>query len=359
MVRRSVVGCLVAALFACGATGVTVQDGGTPDVDGGSDGGPSPVSDASVDASGHPDGGTTGRALGAFIGETNQRFPTMPGALPYYANEVGRAPAVVLWFAYLGKPFDATSFDAVHAAGSVPMITLQPGGSLPTPNLFPLTALARGDFDSSHLIPWADAARAWGHPFFLRFAHEMNSARTYPWGTAPGNPNLNTPADYVAAWRHVHDVFAAQNVTNAKWVFCPEEGAGALIAENYPGDAYVDWLCFDAYNRGTAGNVGWRSMLQTMKQTYDAVAALSPSKPIVVGETSSVEDGGDKAQWITQGLLQDIPAQLPRIRIFLWFDAIHTDPMGVTHDWEIASSPAALTAYKSVVASPMWQGTAF
>ena len=40
-------------------------------------------------------------------------------------------------------------------------------------------------------------------PLYLRFAHEMNGG-WFPWGVGT---NGNGPADYVAAWRHIHDIF--------------------------------------------------------------------------------------------------------------------------------------------------------
>ena len=33
--------------------------------------------------------------------------------------------------------------------------------------------------------------------------------------------NGNQPGEYVAAWRHVHDIFTAVGATNATWVWCP------------------------------------------------------------------------------------------------------------------------------------------
>ena len=86
---------------------------------------------------------------------------------------------------------------------------------------------------------WATAAKAWGHPFFLRFDHEMNGNWQFPWAELL---NGNKPGDYVKAWRHVHDMFTSLGATNVSWVWCPNVSGGSTrpMAQLYPGDAYVD-----------------------------------------------------------------------------------------------------------------------
>ena len=52
---------------------------------------------------------------------------------------------------------------------------------------------------------WAQQAKAWGHPWFLRW----NARDERPLeSVGDDRANINTPADFVAAWRHVHDIFA-------------------------------------------------------------------------------------------------------------------------------------------------------
>ena len=65
--------------------------------------------------------------------------------------------------------------------------------------------------------------------------------------------NGNRPGEYVAAWRHVHDIFTSVGANDVTWVWCPNvdpdhkmQSLGSL----YPGDAYVDWTCLDGYNWG-------------------------------------------------------------------------------------------------------------
>ena len=42
--------------------------------------------------------------------------------------------------------------------------------------------------------------------------------------------NGNQPGEYVAAWRHVHDIFTAVGATNVSWVWCPNVDPGRKLA---------------------------------------------------------------------------------------------------------------------------------
>ena len=61
----------------------------------------------------------------------------------------------------------------------------------------------------------AKAIRRQRWPVVLRFAHEMNG-HWYPWGA-----HRTDPADFVAAWRHIHDVFRTVGATNVIWTWTP------------------------------------------------------------------------------------------------------------------------------------------
>ena len=143
---------------------------------------------------------------------------------------------------------------------------------------------------------WASAAKAWGKPFFLRFDWEMNGW-WFPWAertTSSGSLSKgNQPDDYVKAWRHVHDLFAQVGANKATWVWCPnKEGwPHAPLTQLYPGDGYVDWTCVDGFNSGTARTSGWQSSAQVFQQSYNDLLVLAPSKPILIGEFASGEDG--------------------------------------------------------------------
>jgi mannan endo-1,4-beta-mannosidase len=110
----------------------------------------------------------------------------------------------------------------------------------------------------------------------------------------------------------------------------------------------------DGYNWGTSqpGN-SWQTFSGIFGHSYDKLARMT-KKPMMISETASAELGGDKAAWIGQGLLVQVPKKFPRIKAVIWF---HRNNVAYGQaDWRVNSSKAALKAYREVVASPLYQG---
>jgi mannan endo-1,4-beta-mannosidase len=177
--------------------------------------------------------------------------------------------------------------------------------------------------------------------------------------------NGNTPADYVAMWRHVWGVFHDAGATNVQWVWSPNlllinsansrEQAKADYAALYPGDGFVDWIGIDGYNDGIKSR--WKNFADLFGPSYDAITKIS-GKPLMIAEFGCTEQGApagaSKAAWITQTYLNDIPRQFPRILLVNWFDR-DKSKQGEA-DWRFNSSPQALEAYKAAVNDPLYQG---
>ncbi len=209
-----------------------------------------------------------------------------------------------------------------------------------------MSTIIRGDHDV-YIRQWAKDAAAYGEPIYLRFDQEMNLSR-FPWGVGV---NGNTSDQYVAAWRHVHDIFRQEGATNVRWVWSPNvsNGSSTPFAQVYPGDAYVDWVALDGYNWGTTQSWSrWTSLADVFGPSYDALVRMT-NKPIMIAEVGCAEAGGDKAAWIRQGFLQEVPSKLPRVRAIVYsngdWDA----------DWRVESSPAALDAFREVASYPTYQ----
>ncbi|MFN8109859.1 MAG: glycosyl hydrolase [Thermoleophilia bacterium] len=182
---------------------------------------------------------------------------------------------------------------------------------------------------------------------FIRWAPEMNG----DWYSWSGPQNQDSPAKYVAAWRHIHDIFDAAGANNAIWVWAPANqshpGLLDLTSWNnwrnyYPGNGYVDWVGIDGYNWGPIW--GWSEFGEIFSPIYSDYAA---TKPIMIAETSSVEDGGSKAAWIGHATTW-IKAH-PAIRAVVWFD-VDQSAEGV--NWSIDSSAASLAAFKRLAQDP-------
>lgn len=209
----------------------------------------------------------------------------------------------------------------------------------------PLADVAAGRYDAG-IKSWADAVRQFGHPLFLLFDEEMNGT-WYQWSAGR---NGNTAADYIAAWRHMHDVVQGEGATNVTWVWCPNvdpDHAFTPYSALYPGDAYVDWTCLNGYNWGRKQ---WLTFNQVFARSYRDLLAVAPNKPIMIGEMSSDEVGGSKGAWITNALTKELPRHYPRVKAVLWFNwRISED--GQSWPWDIESSAAAQKAFARAIGS--------
>ena len=304
----------------------------------------------------------TAKYWGAWVGSqlTGTEAPWDMGAVDKFEQLAGKRVSTV----HFSSPFaDCSSspcrfyefqsgvMDRIRDRGAIPFFSW---GSQATP-----ASLNQPDFQLSDVIAgrhdayirrFAEEARDWGHPFFLRFNWEMNGN----WFAWMEGVNGNQPGESVAAWRHVHDIFTQVGATNATWVWCPNiDPFGKLrdLASLYPGDEYVDWTGLDGYNWGTnpARNDRWLSFDELYSSTYEYIAqTLAPGKPMAIAEIGSSEHGGSKAAWI-EDALSSVAADYPQVRALLWFEKFD-DGM----DWPIETSSAATGAFASGIQSPVF-----
>ncbi len=230
-------------------------------------------------------------------------------------------------------------------SGRVPMITWRPDGVT-------LKTLARGDNDARVRL-MAQAVKKLGSPVMLRFAPGMNGKATVAWsGVANSDSGTsNGTTRYVAAWKHVHDVFAAQGATNVVWVWAPDglNAAGTpswnTPTSYYPGDAYVDWVGINGINMGTAtSGSSWLPTTALVKGVY---ASYATRKPIMVAQTGSVEQGGDKALWLA-GAATALRTSFPSIAAWVYDDA-------GSQGFRLATTSSALRAWVTVAQQPYFR----
>ncbi len=280
-------------------------------------------------------------------------FPGLNGTLSNlidFEQQSGKGAAIANFFrnwedgnGSLGFPTAAMSGFRNH--GSIPMISWQPRGHRADSH-YKLANILNGDFDN-FIRNWALSAKAWGHPFFLRFAHEMNG-NWYPWCAGV---NGNTAQDYIAAWRHVRDIFTRNGVTNVTWVWCPNTSysGSTPINQLYPGDNYVDWTSADVYNRITNN---WGHFSVRGGPTLGDIIALAPGKPIMIAETGCHRDDdkagtppGSKAQWYRTVMKDYLKNSMPRIKAWVYFNGNNPDG----NNWRIDTSADVLAAYRESI----------
>jgi hypothetical protein len=150
-------------------------------------------------------------------------------------------PGIVENYEVFGQLFPSSWARTLLAQGILPLIQL-------TPRRVDLEAIAAGRYDS-YLRQYAAAVRALGAPVGLSFGHEMNGSWN-SWGYTHVQPDV-----FVAAWRHIHQVFAAVGARKVIWVWTvvhtrdsPGDRAVALgPGPWWPGRAYVNWVGLDIY----------------------------------------------------------------------------------------------------------------
>lgn len=271
-------------------------------------------------------------------------LPTDLNSLDSLSTAVGDRPGVVMWYDAWsnGTTFPVTAAQSLAAAGEKVTVTWEPWDPAAgvTQASYSNARIAGGAFDS-YIRAYAQSVKSYGKPVTIRFAHEMNGT-WYPW--SPG-VNNNTAADYVAAFRHVHDVFVAQRVTNVTWAWVPNiPYAGSTpLSSVYPGDAYVDQVGLDGYNFGTTQTwSAWTSFWDLFGPGVAQLRTLT-KRPIWLGEVGSTEIGGDKGAWI-RDMFASLAAH-PEITGFTWFN------YNKETDWRIDSSAVSLSAFRAGLTS--------
>jgi Glycosyl hydrolase family 26 len=279
-------------------------------------------------------GSLGGHLFGFGVGSVSQ-LPQLAGL----ARKLDRHIDIVNFFDGWSSGFPKDQVQQIAAAGALPEVTWEPWDYKLGVNqdTYSLQGIVAGKFDT-YITGWAQQATRWGKPMLVRFAHEMNG-NWYPWSVGV---NGNTSADYVAAFRHVHNLFAAAGATNVKWVWSPNVLAGATsnLVSEYPGSQYVDMIGIDGYNFGTATrNSTWVSPSEIFSPTLKLLAKLDLGKPVVVDEVGCGQIGGSKAAWISNFV--KLLATEPLVKGFLWSE------FNTPIKWGVETSTSSLAAMKA------------
>ncbi|MCW2989406.1 MAG: beta-mannanase-like protein [Solirubrobacterales bacterium] len=265
--------------------------------------------------------------------------PANTSAWNLFERHAGRKVAVLNTYQSWCQ-FDATTMNATQTRGAIPLVPMALGNGVT------LADVVNGSQDTA-IRNWAKAAKAWGHPFFFAPWWEMNGA-WYSWGRSP---------DFVAAWRHFHDLVVQEGATNVTWTWVvnsiwsdPESDPTPY----YPGDAYVDWTGLDSYNwgRDPAQPAHWTNPDQTFTPTLEIIKTVAPAKPIAIVENASTEIGGNKGDWIRELLTTYLPHH-PEIKTNMWFNW-NFPKNGFHSSWPIETSAPAEQAFRAGIQSSVY-----
>ncbi len=225
-------------------------------------------------------------------------------------------------------------------AGRVPFITWKAhrrGGPVKW------AAIASGKEDAT-IRARATGLKALGKPVLLSFHHE-------PENDAGKN---GSASDYVAAFRHVAQVFDGVGANNVRMVWGPImvytfQGAHGGPNVWYPGPEYVDYVGVNGYNWYPGRSyTKWRSFRDTFSVAYNW--STSRGKPMVIAETGVQEDPkvpGRKAQWLKDALAT--AKGWPQLKALCYFNS------DTIYPWWVTSTSSALSAYKAMGQDPWMQ----
>lgn len=244
---------------------------------------------------------------------------------------------VVLHYLYLGQEFPLEGMERAYKAGKVVELTMQvmwnvkPGNSddkLKNVNFDVLDGL----YDDE-IRRFARAAKAFSHPFIFRLNNEMNST----WTRYSGIALLCDPDLYIKVWRRIYDIFQAEGVDNAIWVFNPNDVDYPPLKWNsdvsyYPGNKYVHMIGLTGYNTGTYYNnvtgERWRSFSEIYGPLNKKYSSLYSKFPWMITEFACSSTGGDKKKWI-EDMFSEI-GNYKNIKAAVWWSYADFDYRGKT-----------------------------
>jgi hypothetical protein len=282
-------------------------------------------------------------------------FGTFNGDDPYNGNvdrtdalehRLGRRIGIVNWYQNWSgddwiKAVHPEVFGAVTGSHRLPMLTWMPAdsnaGGKDQPQ-YRLERIANGAMDD-YIASFAADLRDLHTTVYLRPMHEFNGD-WYSWGHGV---NGNTPDDFVAAWRHMHDIFERVGADNVRWVWCANAESVPDTRQNrienyYPGRKYVDVMSLDGYNWGSTrpDMGGYRSFREIFRKPYERLQALG-DQPIWFAEVGTAPEGGDKAEWVRK--MFATARRWKQLQAIVWFD------QNKERDWRAAPNDAVAAAF--------------
>ncbi|MFA1545233.1 glycoside hydrolase family 26 protein [Actinomadura chokoriensis] len=251
-------------------------------------GGPSPSGSASASPSGSPSVSPSGKDAGK------------PGMAPIaeFERRLGRQLDIVQSYRGWKGDFPGALEKSVADSNRYLLLTWAGGDT---------REIVQGEHDEL-IARRARAVKALGKPVFLRWSRDMDR-------TSAGK-RVHSQADFIAAWKHMREIFKRENVHNVAWVWCPTARGfgGADAGSFYPGDDQVDWICADA---PPGADYDYRDLSESVKLFLQW--ARKHNKPIMIAEFGVPKSyGARRDEWLREAAktLQD-----PQVRAVVYFNS--------------------------------------
>jgi mannan endo-1,4-beta-mannosidase len=258
-------------------------------------------------------------APASYLGLYSDGVPDSYAGVTSFIRATGVKPNLVSYYSGWFEPFKTSFAETAAKEGAVPLVQMDP-------TAISIGAIASGKYDA-YLTTYAEAVREYHRPVVLSFGHEMNGY-WYNWGYQ------NTPsAVFVAAWRHIVDLFRSEGARNVTWLWTvniihkrarvPSPGPW------WPGSSYVNWVGIDGYYYNPSN-----TFATLFGPTIAAVRELT-SDPILIAETAISPAANQPVK--LADLFDSI--RLYGLLGFVWFDS------SAVFDWRL-SGPVAISAFR-------------
>lgn len=286
-----------------------------------------------------------GTLLGANV--SNEGNGSRYDAVLAFQDSIGRDIAIINRFHEFSAGLQSRFFwDRQHIAdGRTVMVswraTDNPGSVNGTPDPQRANKIVNGQFNSQ-IDAMANALRDLGAPVLLRFNWEMDQD--------VGDPQyIGTPAQFIAAWRYVHNRFQQRGATNVEWVWAPRARSFAkdVGPTYYPGTDYVDWI------GGSAVPINSFTDAQTIYSSWNEWA-INMGKPqlLWIGLLENPNDSQWKANFIDE-LRMLAAGEWVGVKALIYYNS--NSPLG--NDYTIDTSNQSFQAYRRMACDPHFEVT--
>lgn len=291
--------------------------------------------------------------LGAYDNDTQESFESIVNLETKLNTVLPLIHTYIAWGSKASEEFPTIKVNAICKLGSTPVITWEPWLTSFESEKYPhlvsiekrdingMKTVANGDYDA-YIKTWARASKKLEKPIFIRLGHEMNDPYRYPWG-----PQNNKPEDFVAAWKHVVNIFRNEGVKNVFWVWAPHPAYQGFDVY-YPGDEYVDWIGTGTLNYGTAASWSqWWSFEDIFGKFYKQVKKYN--KPVMITELGCLNVGGNRAEWFRKAL-SEMPEKYPLVKSVIFYHSSNDNTTtNKSLNWYIKDDAATTKAIQRAI----------
>jgi len=257
-----------------------------------------------------------------------------------YEEKLGKRPSIVwLRYGFVSWKYVFEQSEEIARRKVIPFLVID------APYNF--KNIVSGDSDNV-IRKFADEAIKFGEKyggFFITTMWEMNYRGKDPlWWWC------NQPDSFLEAWKHIWQIFEDGRANEyATWVI--EYHVDFPLEEYYPGDQYVDWIGFSAYNWEVSQQYhGYRDLSELISKPYYYFRYKHKDKPIMLSEFGTPSKN-DQPKWIEKAF-KTIKSK-PGLKAVAYWDETYWHPVSRWVD-DIRLSIESLGVLKQVLKDLYW-----